>query len=289
MVVNQGHQGETILSRVGHFFRKRSIFGSLLLFFGGILLSGEGVYGAPPHLSLGALERKAEAGDLPAMVRLGMRFDYGQKGASHDLGKAIFWYRKAALGGDPSAMMLLSQRYEIGRGVPQDDHRALKWLVRAARKGYPPAEDALGDRYAGGQGVPKNDREAVRWYLRAGSHGYGESQDLLGERYETGQGVPKNLEKAAMWYLRAAKDAGNPDAFARLGYFSEKGLGGLKKSPREAWFWYSLAKDTSLSARKALDRLGRGLSEADKTRAWKKKTEFLARYRGRWNRWVMRP
>ncbi len=286
MFVNQGGK---ILSRVGRFFRKRSVFAILLLSFGGGLLPGAGVYGASQDPSLGALERKAEAGDLPAMVRLGMRLDYGQKGASRDLGKAIFWYRKAALGGDPSAMMLLSQRYEIGRGVPQDDTRALKWLVRSARKGYPPAEDALGDRYAAGQGVPKDDRKAVRWYFLAGSHGYGESQDLLGQRYETGQGVPKNLGKAVMWYLRAAKDSGNADAFARLGYFSEKGLGGLKKSPREAWFWYSLAKGTDLSARKALDRLGRRLSEAEKTWAWKKKTEFLARYRSRWNRWILRP
>lgn len=260
---------------------------ALVVLFCSLPLSGE----ASPlsGASYTELSRKAAAGDREAMVELGMRYDYGQKGAPRDLGKAILWYRKAAVAGDPSAMMLLSQRYEIGRGVPLDDRKSLRWLLKAARKGYPPAEDELGDRYAGGRGVPQDDKLALHWYLRAGSHGYGESQDLLGERYEAGQGVPKNLEKAAYWYLRAAKDAGNPDAFARLGRFSEKGLGGMKKSPVEAWFWYSMAKDTSLSARKALDRLGARLTDAEKTRAWKMKTEFLARYRSRWNRWVLRP
>ncbi len=252
-------------------------------------LPASGEAGPLSGASFADLSRKAAGGDLSAMVDLGMRYDYGQKGAPHDLSRAIFWYRKAAAAGNPAAMILLSQRYEIGRGVPLDDRKALRWLVESARKGYPPAEDALGDRFAGGQGVPKDDRMAVRWYLRAGSHGYGESQDLLGGRYEAGQGVPKNLEKAAYWYLRAAKDAGNPDAFARLGAFAEKGVGGLRKSLVGAWFWYSLAKETSLSARQALDRLEGRLSDAEKTRAWKKKTEFLARYRSRWDRWVLRP
>ena len=261
----------------------------LSLAIGGFLRTASGESRPLTGLSFGNIATRAAAGDKPAMVEIGMRYDYGQKGAPHDLEKAIFWYRKAAAAGNPAAMLLLSQRYEIGRGVPLDDRKAVRWLVRAARAGYPPAEDALGDRYAVGQGVPKDDRMAVRWYMRAGSHGYGESQDLLGQRYETGQGVPKDLEKAAYWYLRAARDAGNPDAFTRLGYFAEKGLGGMKQSLVEAWFWYSLAKDKNLSANKAIDRLGSLLTDAEKTRAWKKKTEFLARYRSRWNRWVLRP
>ncbi len=239
--------------------------------------------------SLQELMKKAGAGDPSAMIVLGLRYDYGEKGARHDLPQAISWYKKAASMGNPPAMMLLSERYEIGRGVPMDDKKALHWLSRAARLGYPPAEDALGDRYAGGQGVAKNDGAAVRWYLRAASHGYGESQDLLGERYEIGLGLPKDPSKAFYWYLRAAKDSGNPDAFYRLGVFSETGLGGAKRSAVEACFWYSLAQQTSLSARKAIERLEPHLSDREKALAREKKTKFLARYKRRWTRWILRP
>ena len=286
MIVKQGRKS---VFRTPVFVRTAASSALWVLSILGLLLVQAGGAKASQDPSLGDLARMASGGDTGAMVRLGLRYDFGQKGASRNLAKAVSWYRTAARKGDPAAMMLLSQRYEIGRGVPLDDRRALRWLEKSARHGYPPAEDALGDRYAAGQGVPKDDRKAVRWYIRAGSHGYGESQDLLGQRYESGQGVPKNLEKAAMWYLRAARDAGNPDAFARLGYFSEKGLGGLKRSPTDAWFWYSLAKDTSLTARKAQARLDSRLSVAEKTRAWKKKTEFLARYQKGWNRWILRP
>jgi TPR repeat protein len=233
--------------------------------------------------------RKASAGDPALMLILGLRYDYGQKGMPHDLDKAVYWYRKSANLGYPPAEMILSQRYEIGRGVPQDDRLAVQWLEKSARHGYPPAEDALGDRYAIGQGIDKNSSRALAWYRKAAAHGYGESQDLLGERYETGQGVPKNFEKAAYWYLRAARDAGNPDAFFRLGRFSEKGLGGLRKDPVQALAWYTLAKDTSLSARKSWVELTKSLPEKDQTLAWKRAMEFRSRFSVGWNRWVLRP
>lgn len=236
-----------------------------------------------------ALRREASSGNPASMVTLGLRYDYGLKGASRDLSRAIFWYKKAAGQGYAPAEMILSQRYEVGRGVPMDDRLAVRWLRISAHHGYPPAEDAWGDRYASGQGVPKSGKRALHWYFRAAAHGYGESQDLLGEAYESGQGVPKNLRKAAEWYRRAAKDAGNPDAFFRLGRFSERGLGGLRKDPSDALFWYSLARETSLSARTAWQRLSKVLPEKDKTRAWRAATEFRARYQSRWNRWVLRP
>jgi len=269
--------------------------GTLRRFFLAGLLGAGLMAGVPePYAQAGtegltALDREASSGNRASMVTLGLRYDYGQKGAPRDLARAIFWYKKAAGLGYAPAEMILSQRYEVGRGVPQDDRLAVRWLRISAHHGYPPAEDALGDRYASGQGVPKDGKRALHWYFLAAAHGYGESQDLLGEAYEMGRGVPKNLGKAADWYRRAAKDAGNPDAFFRLGRFAEKGLGGLRKDPSEAMFWYSLAKETSLSARAAWQRLAKVLPEKDKTRAWKLATEFRARYSSRWNRWVLRP
>lgn len=271
----------------GHFFRNSvipAVLGAILILSPlGSLAFGE------PGPDLEALSLRAASGDLRSMVLLGLRFDYGQKGAPQDLSRAIFWYKRAAKAGYAPAKMVLSQRYEIGRGVPQEDALAVQWLRRSARNRYPPAEDALGDRYASGQGVKKNDARALLWYFRAAYGGYGESQDLLGERYESGEGLSKDPVKAANWYLRAARDSGNPDAFFRLGRFCEKGLGGLAKDPAEAFFWYSLAKGTNLSARTSWEKLRTVLSEKSQTWAWKKATVFRSRYSGRWNRWVLRP
>lgn len=242
-----------------------------------------------------ALAASLPQGSAPAsssskndLVHEGLCYDFGAKGHPRDISRAIALYRKAAAGGSLPAMMLLSQRYEIGRGVPRDDGRALFWLQRAARGGYPPAEDALGDRYAGGVGVRKNDARAVSWYFRAGRHGYGESQDLLGFRYEKGDGVPRSLSRARFWYERAAKDAGTPDAFSRLGVLWEKGEGG-SRSPERAYFWYSLAKTTIPAAKARYEALARTLPLPVRLRLDAEAAGFLEKYRPRWSRFRLLP
>ena len=226
--------------------------------------------------------------DPDRLVREALRFDFGAHKTPRDLPRAIALYRQAAGMGSLSAMMILSQRYEIGRGVPQDDRRAVFWLRRSAQGGYPPAEDALGDRYAGGVGVKKNDARALRWYLRAARHGYGESQDLLGLRYERGEGVRKNLIRARYWYDRAAKDSGNPDAFSRLGVLWERGLGG-PKSLEKAYFWDALAKATLPSAAARYAALARRLPPTIRKRLDREAGEFLVRYRPGWSRFRLAP
>lgn len=259
------------------------LLGALLVFvFVGVAPGAGTLMAAPPPLS-------SSLSDSPNdLVREGLRFDFGAKGAPRDLSRAIALYRKAAARGRLPAMMLLSQRYEIGRGVPQDDSRALFWLRKAARGGYPPAEDALGDRYAGGVGVKKDDALAVSWYLRAGRHGYGESQDLLGLRYERGEGVPRDLSRARYWYTRAARDAGNPDAFSRLGVLWESGQGGPRNLAR-AYFWDSLAKTTNPAAQERYEALSKKLSPEVRRRLDREAAEFLRRYRPRWSRFILRP
>ncbi|MGC8501196.1 MAG: tetratricopeptide repeat protein [Leptospirillia bacterium] len=274
--------------------------GTILLFAGlGILLLPLSTFAqtpvlppaqAPPAISPGSYEGGSASLGIAsdALVREALRYDFGAHGTPRDLPRAIALYRKAAGRGSLPAMMLLSQRYEIGRGVPQDDRRAVLWLRRAAHGGYPPAEDALGDRYAGGVGLKKDDARAIRWYLRAARHGYGESQDLLGLRYERGEGVRKNLSRARYWYDRAARDAGNPDAFARLGLFWEKGLGG-PKSLEKAYVWDVLAKTTLPSVTARYRAIEKRLSPKTRKRLDREAADFLARYRPGWSRFRLAP
>ncbi len=263
---------------------RRRVSGRLL----GALLALLFVGGPPGESPLLAAPPPSPSASLNDLVREGLRFDFGAKGSPRDLSRALVLYRKAAARGSLPAMMLLSQRYEIGRGVPQNDSRALFWLRKAAHGGYPPAEDALGDRYAGGVGVKKDDARAVSWYLRAARDGYGESQDLLGLRYERGEGVPRDLSRARYWYERAAKDAGNPDAFSRLGVLWESGQGG-PRSLEKAYFWESLAKTTNPAAQVRYEAVSRKLSPAVRRRLDREAAEFLAKYRPRWSRFRLRP
>ena len=260
------------------------LLGALLL----LLAGGESSLPAASLPSGAAPSNSSRPTSVSALVHEGLRYDFGAKGYPRDLARAIALYRKAARQGSLPAMMLLSQRYEIGRGVPRDDARALLWLRKAAHGSYPPAEDALGDRYAGGVGVKKDDARAVFWYKRAARHGYGESQDLLGLRYERGMGIPRDLSRARFWYERAAKDAGNSDAYSRLGVLWEKGEGGPKSLER-AYFWDALAKTTNPSAQGRYRALARRLSPKVRSRLDAEAAEFLVRYRPFWSRFLLRP
>ncbi|EQD24450.1 MAG: Sel1 protein, partial [Leptospirillum sp. Group IV 'UBA BS'] len=116
MIVKQGRKS---VFRTPVFVRTAASGALWVLSILGLLLVQAGGAKASQDPSLGDLARKASEGDTGAMVRLGLRYDFGQKGASRNLAKAVSWYRTAARKGDPAAMMLLSQRYEIGRGVPR--------------------------------------------------------------------------------------------------------------------------------------------------------------------------
>lgn len=60
---------------------------------------------------------------------------------------AASWYEKAAMGGLPSAQVLIGQRYAEGHGIEQSAIKAYAWYSRAAASGVPNAEklrDRLG-------------------------------------------------------------------------------------------------------------------------------------------------
>lgn len=73
----------------------------------------------------------AEMGNTEAMHKVGQAYLYKHKGAPFDLKKSAYWYEKAAKGGLPSSMMMLSQCYLAGAGVPESDEIARQWMERA--------------------------------------------------------------------------------------------------------------------------------------------------------------
>ena len=93
--------------------------------------SGEG---SSREQDLVTLNKRAEAGDVKAQVRLGLAYASGD-GVTPDEPEAVKWFRKAADQGDAAGEYYLGEVYATGRGVPVDYAEALQWLGKAAEQG----------------------------------------------------------------------------------------------------------------------------------------------------------
>jgi TPR repeat protein len=63
-------------------------------------------------------------------------YDLG-KGVARDAVQAVSWYRKAADGGNASAMLNLGTMYECGSGVAKDLVAAKTWYLNAMKADEP--------------------------------------------------------------------------------------------------------------------------------------------------------
>ncbi len=180
---------------------------------------------------------------------------------------AVFWYRKAAMGGHIDAQVKLASCYEEGRGAPQNKDEAMKWYKKAATEGDRSALvkylrlkydnktykevirnkiDLLSNADKGirdsqfllGEWFRSHYREeAVVWYTKAAQSGHVEAMFRLGECYEMGLNVC-NFSEALKWYIKAAK-GGNKSAQLRLARAYLYG-NMIAKDVGEALKWYNL-------------------------------------------------
>src|SRR5580692_1827553 len=116
--------------------------------------------------ALRAFEESADAGNVEAMMYLGLMYSEGQ-GAPVNFDEAVTWFHKAAAAGDTQGMCNLGNLYQKGLGVPVDYLDAAKWYRSAANMGNRAAMFNLGVLYEGGLGVPVDAEEARRWYAKS--------------------------------------------------------------------------------------------------------------------------
>lgn len=112
--------------------------------------------------------------------------------------------RAKAEAGDAPAQLFLGVRYFNGLGVVKDEVEAVKWCRKAAEQGNAEAQFNLGVMYDNGQGVVKDQVEAAKWYRKAAEQGYAEAQYNLGVLYANGWGVAKDQVEAYAWFNLAA-------------------------------------------------------------------------------------
>merc|ERR1712096_308721 len=105
------------------------------------------------------------------------------------------------------------------------------------------AQRTLAKLYSEGLGCDKDSTLAVYWIKKAATrHNVFQhhAQYELGMWYWEGQHVKKDHTMGMSWLLRAAKGR-LPDSLLMLGMVFEDGLGGYKKNPQRAAFFYEEA------------------------------------------------
>ncbi|WP_158814843.1 caspase family protein [Methylocapsa sp. S129] len=162
--------------------------------------------------AIGLYRKAAEAGDVRAMVSLGLLLESGD-GVAKDIAAANALYEKAAARGSADGAINLAVALMSGKGVEKNASRAAALLRTASQGGSAIATYDLG--VLAQEGAAGNPAEALDFFQQSSSlgdpRGYLASAILLDE----GRGVPKDPAGAAEELLRGvAGDDGS--AFNQL-------------------------------------------------------------------------
>lgn len=248
------------------------------LYFGGMAVGGQIILGKDVKKSLKLTIELAEAGNEESQWNLGYfylkgaykQLEDGTKEVllKQDFAEAAKWLQKAAEQNYPSAMLILGDLYEKGKGVPKDYKKAMQWFEKAAALGDGQACLAIGEAYFEGRGkvVPMDRVKGVDWFRRGADRGAPQAQYKLGRVYLDGEGAKKDLNAARKWMLRAAWQ-NHPRAQLNLGRMLRNGHGGPKDIVRAA-MWINLAVNNSVfEAVEDFNAIGEQLSREEKIRA----------------------
>jgi TPR repeat protein len=114
--------------------------------------------------SMAWYRRAAEAGHVPAQVRLAYLLDNAEENA-----EALKWYRLAAQQEDAEAEFGLARLFASGEGVERDYEQAVFWFTRAAQQNYLPAIHVLALAYEKGQLGLQVDYDKTLYWLGRGA------------------------------------------------------------------------------------------------------------------------
>jgi uncharacterized protein len=142
-------------------------------------------------------QRAAEAGDAEGMNALGYRYNHAQ---TPDFGRAIHWYCRAILLGNPRAMNNAALLFFDGQGVAQNRDEAIHLWRQAIGQGSVNAEINLGRTLAGDPGLPDHDRQLGWDYIvDAAYKGSPAAQDILRHQGNPGPFPPPSETE---WNMR---------------------------------------------------------------------------------------
>ncbi len=190
--------------------------------------------------------KKANKGDAPSQLALGVFYANGSAGFSKDTEKALEWIEKSVMQKNPAALAYLGYIYAEGKIVKRDMKKAVEYRELAAELGDATTKWTLGNAYLYGFLVPKNQMRALYWITNAAELGYVEAIKKLVEIYTN----LNNTEELVKWNAKLSalkeEDAkkGNPQAMFEVAEKYMSGEDGLPRHRRKAIFWYKKAADS---------------------------------------------
>lgn len=155
---------------------------------------------------LESLIKKAESGDVKAMIMVGDCYNRGFHTDKND-SKAQTYYQMAADNGHPAAMFMVGLGYLNGTGVKQNKTTAIKYIREAADKGVANAQYMMGAlHHAGEAGTFFKNQKAIKYYKMAAEQGHADAQYELGKIYllKWSHGSTGHFDKGLFWMLCAS-------------------------------------------------------------------------------------
>lgn len=150
-------------------------------------------------------------GHLKAGTALGMLYLFDEKGGSKKEG--FRYTKKAAEGGEPTAMGNLANCYYYGNGTKKDRRLAKEWYGRASDAGMDSSTTQLGVMYH----EDGHDDKAFALFKEAADRGFPEAMGWLAACYQYGYGTEVNSLAAVQWLEKAAS-LGSREAEQALQY-----------------------------------------------------------------------
>ena len=171
---------------------------------------------------------------IAAWTAKGFQFYEQDKNAS-----AAFWFRKAALLGEPSAAYNLAVMYFGGEAKNINEKQALQLIEQSADTGFALAQHMLGTFYEQGKHVPASQAKAFALFEKAALNNHTDAFVSVATQYYLGRGVPVDYGLAAKWYEKAAEkgDVGSQYLIASM---YETGTG-VQQNVQSALDWYTAA------------------------------------------------
>ena len=150
-------------------------------------------------------QHNADMGDVQAQSAIGHLMNDGGLGWSYERERSVAYLRKAADGGDMTAMASLGHMYANGIGTEVNNETAIECFEKAAEKKVVGGFFGLAYMHLSGYGVEKNHARALEYFLLAANAGHLESHFYLGLMYLIPLGTDRDLGKAHSHLLAAAK------------------------------------------------------------------------------------
>lgn len=219
-----------------------------------------------------AVEERAQAGDVAAMVRFGGMLRSG-KGVPQDFSAARSWYEKAAASGSASAMTNLGFMHEVGSGIPQDFAQARTWYEKGARAGSNQGAVNLALLYQAGKGLPADLTQTYIWLCVATGFGHEKAEarrDAMAMKLSPDE--LRDAQASLVQLLEAIATAGVPQAMSALFDIYSSGQGVLQDDAK-ACAWIEKAArtgdKTAMVIISAMYAGGSGVPQSDlKAYAW---------------------